>query len=430
MRPTLAALAALTLAAAAPAGDWPQWLGPNRDGSSPEVVKPWKGQPKVLWRVPVGEGHSSPVAADFSDPAAGNKKLSRVYLHCLGSATDGGPNGTEKVLGLVAATGEQLWSDEYGRGAFTSPFGQGPRATPVVDGRRLYVLGVTGKLRGYDWDRVPKPDWEVDVLKEFGAPNLRFGVSASPLVAGNRLLVAVGGKGASVVAFEKSTGQVAWKALNDPASYASPTAFDAGGKRQAVFLTAEAVVSLDPKTGELYWRYPFHDLLSESSTTPVKIGSLLIVSSVTLGSAGLKLTTKDGKPAVEQAWKNPNLSCYFSTPVAVGDQYVYMVTGSLAAAMSKKPEATLQCVEAATGQSLWSKPKVGKYHAALIRTGDSKLLMLEDTGDLVLIDPDPAGYKELARSKVCGPTWAHPALADGRLYLRDEKELICLQLGE
>ena len=114
--------------------------------------------------------------------------------------------------------------------------------------------------------------------------------------------------------------------------------------------------------------------------------------------------------------------------MAVGDKYLYMVTGSLVAAMTNKPESSLNCVEAATGKVLWTKPKVGKYHAALIRTGDNKLLMLSDTGDLTMIDPDPKEYRELARAKVCGETWAHPALANGRLYVRDNKELICLQL--
>jgi outer membrane protein assembly factor BamB len=413
MRPMLAALVTLTLANLASAGDWPQWLGPNRDGVSPEVVKPWTGDPKVLWRVPVGDGHSSPIVAK-----------GKVYLHSRVPGRD-----EEQLQQFDAVTGKPGgFTAVHARAAFTTPFGTGPRATPLVtpDGA-VVSLGATGVL-AYD---VPAPSagsakaWNTNVLEQFKAPNLRFGVSASPLFESGLILVAVGGKGAGVVAY-KPNGEVAWKALNDPASYAAPVAFDAGGQRQAVFLTAEAVESLDPKTGNLHWRYPFRDLLSESSTTPVKMGDLLIVSSVTVGSAGLRLTAKDGKPAVEQAWKNPNLTCYFSTPLPVGDKHVFAVTGSLAGAM--KPEATLQCVEAATGKSLWSRPKVGRYHAALIRTGDGKVLMLEDTGDLVLIDPDPAAYKELARSKVCGQTWAHPALADGRLYLRDDKELICLQL--
>ncbi len=420
----LICLAVLLLAVGpALAGDWPQWLGPHRDGTTSEVVKPWTGAPKVLWRVPVGDGHSSPVVADYTFKAAGNMKVGRVYLHARGQGD------AEQVQGFVDDNGQRLWSDEYRRGAFASPFGAGPRATPVVDGGHLFTLGVTGKLRCYDLGKVPDHQWEVDVLKEFGAANLRFGVSTSPLVDGEHVIVLAGGKGASVVAFDRRTGKVAWKALDDPASYASPIAFDYGGRRQVVALTGQAVVSLDAKTGELLWRYPFKDLLAESSTTPVRVGELLIASSVTLGSVGLKLGTKDGKPTAAEAWKNPALSCYFSTPVAVGDKHLYMVTGSLAAVMAGRAEADLKCVEAATGKVLWTKSQVGKYHAALLRTGDDKLLMHSDSGELVLIDPDPKEYRELARSKVCGETWAHPAIANGRLYVRDNKELICLQLG-
>jgi outer membrane protein assembly factor BamB len=252
------------------------------------------------------------------------------------------------------------------------------------------------------------------------------------------IAVPVGGKGASIVAIDPrpkpplqdQPGLVRWQKLDDAASYASPILIDHAGQREIVALTANAVVGLAAKDGALLWRFPFKDLLSESSTTPVKVGDLLIASSVTLGSIGLKLTTVDGKPAVEQAWKNPQLPCYFSTPVAVGPTHIYMVTGNLAAIMRRQPQADLCCVETATGKILWKKEKVGKYHAALLRTGDNKLLMHCDSGELVLIDPDPKEYRELARSKVCGETWAHPALADGRLYVRDDKELICLKVGE
>jgi outer membrane protein assembly factor BamB len=277
-----------------------------------------------------------------------------------------------------------------------------------------------------------------DLLKNFGAANLKFGVSASPLAEDGLVVTLVGGKGASVVAldtkpkppFQNQPALVRWKALDDPASYASPIVTEHAGKRQLIALTGDAAVSLDPATGELFWRHPFKDLIAESSTTPVRVGDLIVASSVTLGSVGLKLTTKDGKPAVTETWKNPALCCYFSTPVAVGDKYLYMVTGSLIAAMTNKPECALNCVDAMTGKVLWTKPRVGKYHAALIRTGDNKLLMHSDTGELVMLDPDPKEYRELCRSKICGPTWAHPALANGRLYVRDDKELICLNLAD
>src|SRR5581483_3773991 len=211
-----------------------------------------------------------------------------------------------------------------------------------------------------------------------------------------------------MVAFDAATGKTAWKSGNDGASYASPIAVEAGGAKQVVFLTSLALVGVDPDSGKEFWRVPFRDALQESATTPLAAGNLLVGSSVTLGSIALKMEAKGGKPAVEQVWKKPQLNCYFSTPVLVGEEYLYMLNGKL----SINPTITLRCVELSTGNVKWEKPNVGKYHAALVRTGDNKLLMLDDGGTLTLFAHDPSGYKELAKSKVCGATWAHPAVAD------------------
>jgi outer membrane protein assembly factor BamB len=395
---------------AAPAADWPQWLGPTRDAASSEVVTPWKETPKVLWRQPVGEGHSSPVVAN-----------GRVFLHAKVQDKD-----EETVIAFDAGTGEKRWQMSYPRVSFSSIFGNGPRATPTVADGKVYAVGVTGVLSCFNAESGEKV-WQIDTLKKFQASNLFFGVSCSPLVDAKQVLVNVGGKGASIVSFLKDTGEVLWKNLDDTASYASPILFSDGAQRQAVFFTHKGLVSLNPADGSLYWRFPLVDLLSESSTTPVKVGDMLLASSITYGMAGLRLEKKDDKPSAGQVWKNEVLTCYFATPVAVGTDHVYVVTGTKPPAL--KMEATLRCIEAKTGKELWQKPKVGQYHATLLRTGDNKLLMLEEAGSLVLIDPSPLKYQELARSRVCGETWAHPALANGRLYVRDKKELLCLDLG-
>ncbi len=167
------------------------------------------------------------------------------------------------------------------------------------------------------------------------------------------------------------------------------------------------------------------DEAGENSATPVRAGDFFIASTVKFGGVAVKVETKDGKGTASQAWKNPDLTCYFSTPVPVGDQ-LYMVTGQFG--VLGGASSTLRCVDVKTGKELWKKEKVGKFHAALLRTGDDKLLMLDDFGGLTLFDPDAKEYKELAKSKVCGATWAHPALCDGRVYLRDDKELICVQV--
>lgn len=391
------------------AADWPQWLGPARDGSSPETVAPWKGEVQVLWRQAVGEGHSSPIIAD-----------GRVFLHVR--AQD-----EELVLALDAAGGKEIWRKAYPRPGFKSLFGNGPRATPAVVDGKLYTYGITGILTC--WDAASgKQLWQVDALKQFGAKNLFFGASCSPLVEGKSVLVNVGAPKASIIAFDRDTGETVWKGLDDPASYASPIAIGSGPSRQIVFLTGANVVGVEPSQGALFWSFPLKDRLFESSTTPVLAGDILLASSITFGSVGLKLAMKDDKPAATEAWKNPQLTSYFTTPIAVGKDHLYLVTGTPPGFGKRMAQADLHCVEVATGKVAWKQPQVGRYHAGLLRTGDDKLLMLEDTGNLVLVDPNPKEYRELARAKVCGNTWAHPALADGRLYLRDDKELICLKV--
>ncbi len=392
------------------AEDWPQWLGPRRDNSSMEKVAPWKGELKVLWRKPVGEGHSSPVVAD-----------GRVFIHAKVANKN-----EEEIVAFDAKSGEELWRTRYERSAFTSLFGNGPRATPTLVNGRLYAFGITGILTCLDTKNGNKL-WQVDTLQQFKAKNLFFGMACSPLVVGEQVMVNIGGKGSSIVAFDRNKGELAWKNLDDPTSYSSPIVFDEGGQRQVVFLTGANVASLNPADGSVYWRFPLVDRLMESSTTPIRTGDLLLASSITYGSVGLKLETKDGKPAVREAWKNKELTSYFSTPVAIGAEHIYMVTGTTPGPFAK-PSADLHCIEAKTGKELWKKAKIGTYHASLMRTGDDKLLMLTDEGGLVLLEANPKEYTELARTKVSGPeTWAHPALTNGRLYIRDKRELICLQ---
>jgi outer membrane protein assembly factor BamB len=410
----------VVLSVPALAGDWPQWLGPHRDGTSTEKVKRWKGKLKVVWKKAVGAGHSSPVVAG-----------GKVYLHTRGpnKKVPGADEEKEQEQVTVydAKTGEKVWSTPYVRDKFFSIFGTGPQATPAVSGGKVYTFGATGVLACFD-AKGGKADWDVPTQKVFKAPSLFFGAACSPLIDGDNVIVNVGGKGASVVAFRKDKGEVAWKSLDDKASYSSGVVVGQGADRQIVFLTQQGLRGLSPRDGKKLWEFPLVDKLNESSTTPVVVGDILLASSVTYGMVGLKLESKGGKHTATQLWKNPKLTCYFSTPIPVGKKHVYVVTGMI----GFRPTSALHCVEVETGKVLWSKPKVGKYHAALLRTGNDKLLMLSDLGDLVLFDPDPKEYKELARGRVVKgeQIWAHPALADGKVYFRDEKELICLEVKE
>lgn len=409
MRTFLALGAWLLIGGLAGAGDWPQWLGMKRDGSSPEIVKPWKEPLKILWKQPVGEGHGAPVIAK-----------GKVFLHF------GTPGKFEEtVAAFDADSGKPAWSTTYPRSDAKFLFGNGPRSSPAVVDGKVYAFGITGILTCHEAE-TGKVVFNVDTVKVYEAPKLFFGSSCSPLVEGDRVLVNVGAKGASIVAFDKTTGKEIWKNLDDRASYSSPIAIGQGETRQVIFLTAKGLVSLSPKDGSVYWQHPLVDKLSESSTTPIMAGDILFASSITFGGMGLQLNSSEAKPGVKQEWMKPELNCYFSTPVAVGKDHLYMVTGTKPPAFVTA--ATLRCIDAATGAELWKREKVGTYHASLLRTGDNKILLVEEPGNLVLLDPNPKEYRELARSKISGNTWAHPALANGKLYIRDAKELICVEM--
>lgn len=391
--------------------DWPQWLGVQRDGSTQAKVLPWKKPLPQEWKVKVGEGHSGPIVA-----------AGKVFLHTRLPGSD-----EEELTAFDAQKGTVLWQTKYKRGKFFSIFGNGPRATPCFDDGRVYSFGVTGILTCFDADK-GEILWQSETLKEFKGDNLFFGMSCSPLVEKEKLLMNIGAKGASIVAFDKKEGKVLWKNLDDKASYASPIVFGAGDERQGVFLTQEGLVSVAVRDGSLLWRFPFADKLSESSTTPVKVDDFLIGSTITQGTVGLKLDHSGAIPKVAKLWAKPELTCYFSTPVAVSKTHLFLVAGTPPPSLSSK--ATLHCVEIETGKSAWARPNVGSYHASVLRTGDGKVLLLEEKGDLVLVDPGPKEYRELARSKICNDTWAHPAVANGRLYVRDNQFLYCVGLGE
>lgn len=400
-----AVLACLAWPCCAAAGDWPQWLGPNRDGTSTEVVTPWTSPPAAAWKVAVGEGHSSPVVAG-----------GRVYLHYRVPGMD-----LEELAAFAVADGKKLWSDAYERAPYTNQFGNGPRATPLVAQGRVFTFGVTGILTAWDAD-TGRVIWRRDLVKEFNAPIPFFGVSSSPLLVADHLLVMAGGPGASLVGLDPATGKTRWQTGDDKPSYSSPMTIRQGDRTLAVFLTAAHVVAVDPATGKEAWKVPLVDKLNESSTTPVRFGDQLFASSVTFGGVALKLGETAGQPSVAEAWKNLRLNCYFGTPVAV-DRDLYVVTGTLL----PPGGAHLHGVDGATGSIRWTRKNVGKYHATLLKT-PTHLLMLEEAGDLVLLEPNPKEYRETCRAKVCGTTWAHPALADGRFFIRDAKELIAVKL--
>jgi outer membrane protein assembly factor BamB len=407
------ALVLLLCAAGARAGDWPQWLGPKRDGSTAEKVAAWDDMapPRVVWRHAVGPGYSSPVVGG-----------GLVFVHaCVKDKEE------EEVLAFDAGTGEQRWKDTYARPRFKSALGNGPRATPTVAGKRLYTMGINGLLSCYDVEKGQRL-WQVDLYRRLQADLPTYAVCCSPLVVGNRVLVSVGGKGRCVVALHADTGEVQWQALDDAASTSSPVLFTGGARLpgaapDVVLMTPLRLVGLDPLDGTLRWEHSMVFQPRGTSPTPIAVGDSLVASTQAHGAVAVRVGRKDDQLAAAPAWQNKEMKSYFSSGVVAGDR-LYLVTNVL----QPLPDTAITCVDANTGKELWKKDKVGYFHAGLIRTGDGKLLVLNDAGLLTLLAVDAKGAREVARAKVCGGTLVTPALADGRLYVRDDKELLCLQL--
>jgi outer membrane protein assembly factor BamB len=394
------ALALLVSALPALAADWPQWLGPNRNGTSPEtgLLTTWPAAgPKGLWNVPGGDGYSSVAVAD-----------GRAYTLVQ-------RDGVELVLALDAATGNEKWKKQIGP-AYKNQYGNGPRSTPAIDGGLVYVQSVSGPfvcLKAENGDVV----WQHDLLKDYGAKNLPWGLSASPLIEGN-LVLAVAGAG--VVAFDKKSGTRAWKLGDDKAAYASPVAVTVGGQRQLVFFTAAGLVAATPEGKEL-WRVPWKTEYDCNIATPLLIGDQLFVSSgEEVGCALFKLSP-GGPPEIAWESRGPKsvMINYWATSVE-HDGYLYGLAGEF----SKKIH--LNCVEVKSGKLKWSKQDFGK---AAITLADGHLFITTKAGDLVLARANPEKYEEKARVRILGENRTVPTIAQKRLYLRDREKIMCLDIA-
>jgi outer membrane protein assembly factor BamB len=392
------------LASVAPGADWPQFRGPSRDGTSAEkgllATWPEKGPP-LVWDMEVGEGYSGPVVA--------GGRL--ILFHRLGDQ--------EVVQCLDAANRKKRWKYSYAT-AYKDDYGKGdgPRSTPVIAGKRVHTLGAGGLLLclGLEdgkkvWARALHEDYQVK--KNF------FGVGATPLVEGELVLVNVGAKGAGIVAFARDTGKEVWKATDAGASYASPVAATIGGVRHAIFFTREGVVSLDPKNGKVRFqkRWRSRNAASVNAATPVVVKDHVFISaSYDTGAVLLKV----GKDSAKEVWSGDEaLSSHYETSVH-HNGFLYGFDGR------QESGARLRCVEFKTGKVRWTKEGFGCGSVIL---ADGKLIILTENGDLVLAEPTPAAYREKARASVLSsPCRAPLALANGLLYLRDDKKLLCLNL--
>jgi outer membrane protein assembly factor BamB len=396
------------------AADWPHRFGPYRNGTTTEVVAPWNGPLKPEWHIPLGEGYSSPTVAE-----------GRLFVHA--KVKD---KNEEEVLAFDSVTGKQLWRISYEHKPFESNVGNGPRAAPVIARGRVYAYGITGILTCLDAE-TGKQFWQINPLEQNSAPIMMFGASAGPLVEGNRIFLPVGGRGSALAALDAESGTTIWKSLDDPPTSVAPILFlpkveGRGVVRQLVYTSTRGLIGVDPKDGHPLWEFPLADLAIGTLPPPTVVGDAILCCSMLTGSIAFKLQDVDGQLKPVDVWRNPKVTTYFTQNLAGADDKLYV----LHATLIPQADIGLACLDAKTGKELWSRPKIGLYQLNMIRTGDDKLLMLDDThGDLILLDTAAGKYHELARGKVCNPTIISPALANGRLYVRDDTGVSCFQLS-
>lgn len=371
-------------------GNWPQWRGPNRDGISKEtgLLKQWPAEgPPLVWKATgAGRGYSSFAVSDGR-------------LFTMGLRGD-----REYVIAFDVATGKEAWATPDGT-AYRDSRGDGPRGTPTVDGNNLYALGGNGDLSCLD-AKTGRIVWAMNVLTKFGGENTNWGISESPLVIDDKLLVNAGGPGASIVALNKKDGSLIWKSQSDKAGYSSGMPVQMGNTTQVVFFTHRRALGLDLKDGKLLWEYarPANDVANVA--TPVVRGNRVFISSDYGTGAGLIEIKADGK--AQEVYFTKEMRNHHSSSILIED-HLYGFSGGILTAMRFD-----------TGEVAWKDRSVGK--GSLVYA-DGNLYALSENGVVGLIEATPTGYREKGRFRIRQdslPTWTHPIIAGGRLYLRDQ----------
>jgi outer membrane protein assembly factor BamB len=391
-------------AAAAPTrerGYWPDFRGRNRDGRYDETPIrtdwPREGLPR-LWKQPVGLGYASFVIADGRAFTIEQRRSQEV------------------VAAYDVNTGRELWTHRWEGEFRESMGGDGPRATPTYDHGRVYALGALGELRCLN-AQTGALVWRRNILTDNDAPNLSWGMSAAPLVVDDKVIVLPGGTaGKSVVAYNKLTGVPVWKAFDDPQAYTSPMLVTLGGLRQILVVSALRVMGVTVEEGRLLWDYPWVTDLAISVAQPLLIGNdrVFLSAGYGHGAAVLELRRAGGELEARTVWENTRMKNKFASSV-LHDGYIYGLD-----------EAILTCLDADTGEQKW---KGGRYGYGQILLAHDHLIVLTEDGDLVLVKATPARHEELAQfSAIEGKTWNHPAIAAGRLLVRNIQEMAAFDI--
>ncbi len=390
----------------AAAEDWPQWRGPNRDGISREtgLLREWPaGGPELVFRARgIGEGFSSIAIAD-----------GRILT--LGSVS-----GREWVFALDEATGAILWStphsDEYNDWR-----GDGPRSVPTVAHGRVHALGARGQLSVLD-AATGQIVWTLDLLEHFGARNISWGISESPLVLEDRILVSPGARRAGFAALDRNTGEVLWTAAGDEAGYASPIPIDLEGAPHVAFFSGDRAVGIRPSDGAVLWSYDRASNGTANIATPVLISNrdgvaqLFVTSDYGTGGGLIELRAgSGGEVTAEEAWFTRNLRAHHMTPI-FHEGVLYGFSGAI-----------LSAVRAGDGELFWRDRGFPKGALAF---ADERLYLVSEDGDIGLMEPSRSGYLERGRfafperDRSRRELWSHPVVANGRLYVRDQDVLL------
>ena len=392
------------------AGDWPQWLGPTRNNqvsAGEKIPGKLPSELKSVWKTNIGGGFSSPIFA--------NNKV--IYFD---------ENGEKEIVHLLdAKTGKEIWQTPIAN-RYADEWSAGPRSTPFIDGDRVYAQSCNGEFRCLNLAD-GKILWAKSFEKDFGVKFLgrkanegtasRRGNNGSGIADGNAVIVPVGStNGATLVCFDKLTGKVLWKSGHDEAAYSSLQIATFDGVKQVVAFAADSLMGFARENGKLLWRVPLETNAKRHAATPVIFGDNVIVNSHTIGLICFKISKKDNQFTAAKLWVNKELTINLSTPVLVGG-FLY----------SQGPQKDFVCVDAKTGELKWLQPGFGKENSSIIVI-EKKLLVLTDSGELVLISATAEKYSELSRVQVCGKNWNFPAFANGKLYVRDARELACFDL--
>jgi outer membrane protein assembly factor BamB len=373
--------------------DWPQWRGPRRDGISTEsgLLPRWPaGGPPLAWRAQgAGEGYSSFAVAG-----------GRLF-------TLGARGSQELVIAFDAASGKRLWETANGR-RFDNDRGDGPRSTPTVDGDRVYAFGASGDLTALD-AAGGKIIWTVNVLSRYRGSNIGWGLSESPLVLADRVLVQAGGRGAAIVALRKTDGSEIWRSQSDEPGYASGVLQQIGPIRSAVFFTAERALGIDVADGRLLWSYDRVANRTANIATPIVRNDRVFLSSDYGTGAALLAVTADGPTvSARELYFSNEMRNHHASSVLIGE-YLYGFSSSILTAMHFD-----------TGKVAWRDRSVGK--GSLVAAG-GRLYVFSEGGVAGLVEPSPEGYREHGRFQIRAgnlPTWSHPVVSGGRLFLRDQ----------